>query len=99
MGIVNRRNAVLGWMAWQAGKRVAKRKAKGAVPGVARTKARPWRPLLAVLAAVSGAVWLWRRRGGAEPVVPEFDVAGPADGGAPEVPQPAQPGADPGAAA
>ena len=29
MGIVNRRNAVLGWSVWTVGKRIAKRKAKG----------------------------------------------------------------------
>jgi len=29
MAIFNRRNAVLGWLAWLAGKRVLKRKAKG----------------------------------------------------------------------
>ena len=28
MGIVNRRNAVVGWVVWNVGKRVAKRKAK-----------------------------------------------------------------------
>ncbi len=65
MGIVNRRYAVLGWVAWQVGKRVAKRKARGAVPAVDRTTKRPNVPAIVVtLAAVlGGAVWFWRRRG------------------------------------
>ena len=31
MGIVNKRNAVLGWLTWTLGKRVAKRKAQCAM--------------------------------------------------------------------
>ena len=34
MGIVNKRNAVLGWLTWTLGKRVAKKKARQAVPAV-----------------------------------------------------------------
>ena len=65
MGIVNRRNAVLGWTAWQVGKRVIKRRARAAVPG---TQEGSWRPnkaaLVALLAAAAGgALWFWRRRG------------------------------------
>jgi len=33
MGIMKKRNAVLGWAVWKVGKRVVKRKAKAAVPG------------------------------------------------------------------
>ena len=33
MSIINRRNAVLGWGVWQITKRVARRKAREAVPG------------------------------------------------------------------
>jgi hypothetical protein len=32
MGIVNRRNAVVGWLVLKAGKRAAKKKARAAVP-------------------------------------------------------------------
>ena len=64
MGIVNRRNAVLGWTAWQVSKRVIKRRARAAVPG---TQEGSWRPnkaaLVALVAAVGGALWFWRRRG------------------------------------
>ena len=31
MGIVNRRNAMLGWLVWNVGKQVAMRKAKAAI--------------------------------------------------------------------
>ena len=41
MGIVNRRNAVLGWAVWNVGKRFAKKKAKGAVPAVDTSTKRP----------------------------------------------------------
>ena len=64
MGILNKRNAVLGWTAWQVGKRVAKRKARETiVPGTAGDSRRPNAGAIAsVLAAVGGAVWFLRRR-------------------------------------
>ncbi|MDQ2983996.1 MAG: hypothetical protein M3R70_08760 [Actinomycetota bacterium] len=62
MGMINRRNAVLGWGVWQVAKRVGKRKAKGAVPKV--EEGRPNKSLIAVVgAAVAGAfAFLWTRR-------------------------------------
>ena len=61
MGIVNRRNAVLGWGVWKIGKRIMKRKAKGATPSV--EGGRPNKSLLAVgLAGIAGALTFWRRR-------------------------------------
>lgn len=63
MGIINKRNAVVGWAAIQVGKRVAKRKAKEAVPGIDEETKRPNKPaILSALAAVGGALWFWRRR-------------------------------------
>jgi len=63
VGILNRRNAVLGWMAWQVGKRVARRKAKEAVPSIDRDSKRPNKSAIATaFAAVAGAVWFWRKR-------------------------------------
>ena len=65
MGILNRRNAFLGWTAWRIGKRVLKKKARGAVPGRGGGSRRPTRALiLPALAALAGALWFWRRRRG-----------------------------------
>lgn len=64
MAIFNRRNAVLGWLAWAAAKRMGKRKAKQAVPTIDRESKRPNKPaILAGLAAVGGALLFWRKRG------------------------------------
>jgi hypothetical protein len=68
MGIVNRRNAVLGWTAWQVGKRVAKGKARQAVPGRVDETMRPNKgAILSAVAAVGGAIWFWRRSRGDDP--------------------------------
>lgn len=65
MGILNRRNAVLGWTAWQFGKRMLKRKAREAVPGTVEGSKRPnTSALVSLLAATGGALWLWRKRSG-----------------------------------
>ena len=69
MSIVNRRNATLGWLVW----RVAKRKARGKLPGrnSATSGVSPGRALVPGLAALGAAGWLWRRRkrrGADEPV-------------------------------
>jgi LPXTG-motif cell wall-anchored protein len=61
MGIVNRRNAVLGWAFWKLRKRAVKRKAKSAVPSSGGS--RPNKSLLAVgLAGAAGALTFWRKR-------------------------------------
>jgi LPXTG-motif cell wall-anchored protein len=65
MGIVNKRNALLGWMTWNIGKRVARRKAKAAVPAI--EGGRPNKPavgLAAGLAALGGVLFFWRRKKG-----------------------------------
>jgi LPXTG-motif cell wall-anchored protein len=69
MGIVNKRNAVLGWMTWNVGKRVARKKAKAAVPAI--EGGRPNKPavgLAAGLATLGGVLFFWRRKksGGGE---------------------------------
>jgi len=65
VSIVNRRNAVLGWGVWKLGKRVAKRKAKGAAPSVEGGK--PNKSLVAISAAsIAGALTFLRKRRGGE---------------------------------
>jgi hypothetical protein len=54
VGIVNRRNAVLGWGVWTVGKRIAKRKAKSSAP-----KTSLW---AAAIAGAVGALTFWRKR-------------------------------------
>jgi hypothetical protein len=63
MGIVNRRNAALGWVVWQVGKRFAKRKAKSAVPAVDPDTKRPNKPaIIATLAALGAVAMFWRKK-------------------------------------
>jgi LPXTG-motif cell wall-anchored protein len=65
MGIVNKRNAVLGWLTWNVGKRVAKKKARSAVPAVEGGKPnKPAIGLAAGLAALGGALVFWRKKKG-----------------------------------
>jgi hypothetical protein len=58
---MNRRNAVLGWTVWQVAKRVAKRKAKDALPSFDPETKRPNRSLVfALVGALAGVLWFWR---------------------------------------
>ncbi len=68
MGIVNKRNALLGWMTWNAGKRVARKKAKSAVPAIEGGKPNKPAVGVAALAALGGVLFFWRRKkhGGSE---------------------------------
>ena len=69
MAIVNRRNAVLGWTVWRVAKRVAKRKAKDAVPTIDRESKRPNKSFVfAFLGALGGLLW-FKRRGDDEETV------------------------------
>ncbi|HVA31284.1 MAG TPA: LPXTG cell wall anchor domain-containing protein [Gaiellaceae bacterium] len=58
MGIVNRRNAVIGWLVVKAGKRAAKRKAQGAVPD----KRAAGGVAAGALAAVGGVLLFWKKK-------------------------------------
>ena len=57
MSIVNRRNALIGWIVVKAGKRAAKRKAQGAVP-----TARTGGAVAGALAALGGLLVLKRKK-------------------------------------
>jgi hypothetical protein len=62
MSIVNRRNAMIGWMTWKAAKWLAKDKARKAVPAV--EDRRPNKPAVAAVgaAALAGSVLFWKAR-------------------------------------
>jgi hypothetical protein len=62
MGIVNRRNAVVGWVVLKLGKRAAKKKAQAAVPD-----ARTGGAVAGSLAALGGALLFWRKKRGSSP--------------------------------
>lgn len=63
MGIFNRRYALIGWLVWNVGKRVGKRKARKAVPSIDPETKRPNRPaVVSALAALGGALWIFGRK-------------------------------------
>jgi hypothetical protein len=62
MGIVNRRNAVLGWGVWKIAKRFGKRKAKAAVPGTGGHAGLNKSAIASIFAAIGGALWFWRKK-------------------------------------
>ena len=59
MGIVNKRNAVVGWIVLKLGKRAAKKKAQAAVPGP-----RTGGATAGALAALGGLLFFWRKKRG-----------------------------------
>ena len=59
MGIVNKRNAVVGWLVLKAGKKAAKKKAQGVAPGPRTGGAA------GALAALA-AVLFWRKKRGGD---------------------------------
>jgi hypothetical protein len=58
MAILNRRNAIVGWIAVKLGKRVVKQKAADAVPS-----AKTGGAAAGALAAIGGVLFFWRRKG------------------------------------
>ncbi len=62
MGIINRRNAVLGWGVWTVAKKVGKRKARAAVPGSGEHAGLNKSALASLFAAMGGALWFWRKK-------------------------------------
>jgi hypothetical protein len=63
MGIVNRRNAMIGWAVVKLGKRAAKNKAKTVVPSE-RPSGRVSAGVAAGVAAFFGVLTFWRKRKG-----------------------------------
>ncbi len=67
MSVINRRNAVVGWLAWSAGKRVMKKKAKSAVPTIDATSKKPNKSAIALLvASAAGVLTFWKKRSGGD---------------------------------
>ena len=65
MGVFNRRNAVVGWLAWSVGKRVMKKKAKDAVPAIDSESKKPNKSAIALLVASAvGVLTFWKKRSG-----------------------------------
>ena len=65
MGVFNRRNAAVGWVAWAVGKRVLKKKAKDAVPAIDTETKKPNKSAVALLiASAVGVATFWKRRSG-----------------------------------
>jgi hypothetical protein len=62
MGIVNRRNAVLGWTVWKVGKRAAKKKARDAVPGSGTHAGLNKSAIASILATIGGVLFFWRKK-------------------------------------
>jgi hypothetical protein len=71
MIFVNRRNAFLGWMAWVVAKRVAKKKARAAVPGRGDHAGLNKSAIASIAAAAGGAVWFWRKKSEQAPATSE----------------------------
>jgi hypothetical protein len=62
MGIVNRRNAVLGWAVWKVTKDFGRRRARAAVPGTGEHAGLNKSAIASILAAAGGALWFWRKK-------------------------------------
>jgi len=66
MSVLNRRNAVVGWVVYQVGIRVIKRKAKQAVPTIDHETKRPNKSAIALLASAVGVLTFWKLRSGGD---------------------------------
>jgi hypothetical protein len=68
VSVFNRRNALVGWLALSVGKRVAKKKAKSAVPSIDAESKKPNKSAIAlVVASAVGAATFWKKRSGGDP--------------------------------
>jgi hypothetical protein len=63
VSVINRRNAVAGWLAIAVGKRVLKKKAKDVVPAIDPESKKPNKSAIALtIAAVVGVATFWKKR-------------------------------------
>ncbi len=74
MSILNRRNAMLGWLTWVTAKRLLRKKAQDAVPGTVEGSRRPNKgAIISGLAALGGVLWFWRRKSSDETPTPSTE--------------------------
>jgi hypothetical protein len=67
MSVLNRRNALFGWVVYQVGIRVIKRKAKQAVPTIDTESKRPNKSAIALaIASAAGVLTFWKLRSGGD---------------------------------
>jgi hypothetical protein len=65
VSVFNRRNAAVGWVTWAVGKRILKRKAKGAAPSIDPETKKPNGSAIALfVAGIVGVLTFWRKRSG-----------------------------------
>jgi hypothetical protein len=62
MGIINRRNALLGWAVWQVVKQYVKQQARAAVPGPGGHAGLNKGAIATMLAAGAGLLWFWHKK-------------------------------------
>jgi hypothetical protein len=62
MGIINRRNAILGWGVWKMTKAFGKQKAREAVPGTGDYAGLNKSAIATVGAATLAALLFWRKK-------------------------------------
>jgi hypothetical protein len=67
MGIVNRRNAVIGWAVVKIAKSFGKQKARTAVPGSGDHAGLNKGAIASIAAAAGGALWFWRKKSSETP--------------------------------
>jgi hypothetical protein len=72
VSIINRRNAVMGYLAWVGAKTLLKGKARKAVPTIDTETKRPNKSAIALaVVSVLGVAAIWKRRTGNDtPVTP-----------------------------
>ena len=70
MSVLNRRNAVFGWIAYQVGKRVIRQKARQVVPAI--ESKRPNKSAIALgVAGALGVLMFWKKASGGDDSSPD----------------------------
>jgi hypothetical protein len=62
MGMINRRNAVFGWVVWRIMKSFGKQKAKDIVPGTGEYAGMNKSAIATIGAATAAALLFWRKK-------------------------------------